>query len=151
MANKLTIKQRTFVQKLLETGNGTQAALAAYNTNSSDVAKVIASENLTKPNVREAIEHALEASGLTDTYISEILRKVTEAGIGVKATNSDSLRGLDMMLKLKGAYPSVTQKSAHLRVEMRNTLENKSYAELKKDLEELNKKTQELLSDIRPT
>lgn len=55
MAPRLTRKQRTFVQGFVEHGNGTQAALEAYDTQDPKVAAVIASENLNKPNVIEEI------------------------------------------------------------------------------------------------
>lgn len=146
----MTLKQRTFIKKYLENhGNGTKAALEAYDVSDPDVAKVIASENLTKPNVKRAIELALEAKGLTDEYISELLREATVAGLGNKASNSDSLRGIDMMLKLKDAYP--TQKTAHLRVdyqsEYKAKLEKMSIPELREKIKSLDEKTKQLLED----
>lgn len=60
MAKTLTRKQETFVEAFVETGNGTTSALAAYETDSVDVAKSIASENLTKPYLVEAIEDKLK-------------------------------------------------------------------------------------------
>ena len=56
MARVATKKQRKFAKEYVESGNGTQAALKAYDTESKDTAKSIASENLTKPNVRELID-----------------------------------------------------------------------------------------------
>ena len=54
---KLTIKQKTFSDYYIQTGNGTEAAkLAGY---SEKTAKVIAAENLTKPNIRSYIEERL--------------------------------------------------------------------------------------------
>ncbi len=149
MARRLTLKQRKFVQKFVETGNGSQAAMQAYNTTNPNVAKVIASENLTKPNIRHAIELALEAAGLTDGYVAELLRESTVAGLGLKATNADTLRGIEMMLKLKNSFPSRDQKSAHLRIEMKEQLGNQSYAELVKEVRELTEKTQRLLADLK--
>lgn len=40
----------------MATGNGTEAAIQAYDTDSRSVAKVISSQNLTKPNVVAAVE-----------------------------------------------------------------------------------------------
>ncbi len=57
---KLTKKQKKFVGTYLETGNGVQSALAAYNTTSERVAAVIASENLTKPDIRAYLESRAE-------------------------------------------------------------------------------------------
>ena len=56
---KLRPKQKVFVNEFARTGNGTQAALKAYeieSPNKIDVAKSIASENLTKPYIIEAVE-----------------------------------------------------------------------------------------------
>ena len=49
---KLTPKQKGFADDFLDTGNGTQSALKNYDTDSERVAAVIASENLTKPDIR---------------------------------------------------------------------------------------------------
>ncbi len=55
-ADNLTPKQRLFVQHYMACFNGTQAAiLAGY---SEKTARFIASENLTKPNIRTAIQEA---------------------------------------------------------------------------------------------
>ncbi len=56
--DKLTKKQRGFVKTYVETGNGTKAALTNYDIKSPDkerVAASIAAENLTKPDIQEAI------------------------------------------------------------------------------------------------
>ncbi len=58
--SKLTKKQRGFANDYIDSGNGTQAALRNYDTDNPEVAKVIASENLTKPNVRQYIESKAE-------------------------------------------------------------------------------------------
>lgn len=57
---KLTKKQKGFANDYIDTGNGLQSALKNYDTDSVDVAKSIASENLTKPNVRDYIESKAE-------------------------------------------------------------------------------------------
>jgi len=58
-APKLTRKQQRFVEEYTapgpNQGNGLQSALASYNTTMPDTAKVIASQNLTKNNVKSAI------------------------------------------------------------------------------------------------
>jgi len=60
---KLTKKQKDFAHEFISTGNGTQSALKAYDTDNPRVASVIAAENLVKPNVREYIEsHAPDAA-----------------------------------------------------------------------------------------
>jgi|CXWK01.1.fsa_nt_gi phage terminase small subunit len=56
----LTKKQEIFVKEYLDTGNGTQAALEAYDTDNPRVAAAIASENLTKPNIVAYFENVAE-------------------------------------------------------------------------------------------
>lgn len=56
---KLTRKQKKFVDTYVATGNGTKAALEAYDAKDSVVAKSIASENLTKPYIQQAVQEAL--------------------------------------------------------------------------------------------
>lgn len=70
---RLTKKQKDFVKEYIETGNGTQAALKAYNTDKPNTAKAIASENLTKPNVRAYLESKAERA-------SEIVFDIAENG-----------------------------------------------------------------------
>jgi phage terminase small subunit len=79
MARVATKKQRGFAKDYIESGNGTQAALKNYDTTSKDVAKSIASENLTKPNVRAlidgyAIEATMEIQSLGKTAKNEAVR-----------------------------------------------------------------------------
>lgn len=53
--HKLTPKQRVFVQEYVKTGNATQAAVIAYDTD-RHTASVMGCENLGKPSVREGVE-----------------------------------------------------------------------------------------------
>lgn len=75
---KLTKKQRVFVANYAETENGTKSALAAYDTKDPIVAKSIATENLTKPPIINAIEdkrkslrQALIDKGIDEDKIAE--------------------------------------------------------------------------------
>ena len=150
MSKRLTIKQRQFVKKYVEqNGNGTKAAMVVYNTSKPQVAQSIASENLSKPMVRKAIELALERAGLTDDSVSELLREATVAGLGEKATNSDSLRGIDMLLRLKDAYP--TQKTAHLRVDVTENYNKMTIKELKEELKRIQGENKKLLKRSEPS
>lgn len=63
--DELTKKQKGFVKDYIDTGNGTQSALNNYDTNDYNTAAVIASQNLNKLKVREAIEsHAPAAQSM---------------------------------------------------------------------------------------
>lgn len=55
MATKLTKKEKKFVATYAETGNGTQAALKVYDTTDINTAASIASENLRKPKILDAL------------------------------------------------------------------------------------------------
>lgn len=69
-ARKLSHKQKTFVKEYTKTLNGTQSALKAYDTSDPNVAGAIASENLTKPKIKEEINRLLAGNGIS---IEEIL------------------------------------------------------------------------------
>lgn len=73
---KLTRKQRAFITEYIKNGqNGVQAVLRAYDT-SYDTARAIASENLAKPNIKEAIEMALAKSEVTPEFAIGNIKKV---------------------------------------------------------------------------
>ncbi len=56
MSRKLTLKQKKFADKYLETGNGALSVRESYAPTTDLTARSIASENLTKPNVIEYLE-----------------------------------------------------------------------------------------------
>jgi len=110
----LTVKQRRFVRHYVETGNGTQAALVAYDTADPNTARAIAAENLAKPSIQEAVDALLDASGLSDERLAAIhayylsLHRSDdpqEKALGLKA--------LDMAYKLKGAYAPERHEHSH--------------------------------------
>ena len=112
----LTVKQKKFVKAYVaKDGNGQEAVKAVYDVNSDTTARSIASENLTKPNVKFAIEQALEKHGITlDAAIKPIkdglgAEKVSISGQGNQAfaevtpDHSIRLKASSMALKLMGA------------------------------------------------
>ena len=61
----LTVKQANFTREYLETGNATEAADRAYKPKKRATARVIGSENLTKPNIRAYLdERAKDAASV---------------------------------------------------------------------------------------
>jgi phage terminase small subunit len=89
----LTFKQKKFADKYLETGNGTQSALATYDTN-SEVARRIATENLSKPVVEDYIVSKLTHKDLTPQLI---LNKLLES---VESLNpAEKLKSLELLGK----------------------------------------------------
>src|SRR5262245_46301323 len=104
-ATALTIKQRRFVKHYLETGNGTEAAMVAYDVADRNTARSIGTENLRKPAVQDAVAELLDAGGLRDEKLLAIhahyLGLCTSDNPRLKAIG---LKALDMAYRLKGAY-----------------------------------------------
>jgi Terminase small subunit len=110
----LTIKQKKFVKAYVaNSGNGTRAALAAYNTVDKNTAHQIASETLQKPTVKKAIEKALEKHHITlDAAVKPIADglvatrasfNTSEEGSKEVADHPTRLKASGMALKLLGA------------------------------------------------
>lgn len=140
----MTLKQRLFVKKYIENnGNGTQSVLETYSTVDPNVAGAISSENLRKPSIQREIRQALETKGLTPESISGYLKKAIVSGLGQRATNSDSLRGIDIYARLTGGYePVVIQQTYKMKLEKMNS------KELKIELEKTQRLSSELLKDL---
>jgi phage terminase small subunit len=68
MARTLTKKQKGFVKDYIETGVGITAVKNNYDVSDDNTAYVMASENLSKPKIREAIDrHAKDAVAMIYT------------------------------------------------------------------------------------
>lgn len=81
----LTLKQRSFVHNYTDKnnpvtfGNGTQSVLNSYNVSSSEVAKVVASQNLTKTNVSQAIERKTRSKEQIENSLVKISERIEQA------------------------------------------------------------------------
>ena len=102
MKNRLTVKQKMFVNEYLKTKNGTAAAMRVYDVKNKNTAKVIASQNLTKTNIMESIEKSLQAQGYSPQDSVRRLVSTAEEGTGKKATAGDQIRADELLLKLSG-------------------------------------------------
>lgn len=128
--DKLTKKQQGFVKDYIATGNGTQSALNNYDIESDKpekVASVIATENLAKPSIQNAIKSIAES--IPDELIiekhlallnkQEVLIKTIDGETKVIPTGEIDVQavkaGLDMTYKLRGLY--APDKSINLNVE----------------------------------
>lgn len=77
MEKKLTRKQNIFIKEYIKTGNGTQSAIKAGY--SEKTAKIIASENLTKPYIKQKIERTMsEVANQIGMTAEKILLKLNE-------------------------------------------------------------------------
>lgn len=113
MAGDLTPKQERFVQEYLKDLNATQAAIRAGY--SAKTAAVIGSENLTKPNIAEAIaaqQKALaEANGVT---VDKIVKELAKLGFANMADYMKATAGGDPYLD----FSSLTRDQAAALVEV---------------------------------
>lgn len=97
---KLTPKQKAFVREYKKNGgNGTQAAIkAGYSENTADV---IATENLRKPSIREALEK--EEKKLQEKYeytIDDMVRELDD--VKLKADAEQNRQAQIKAIELKG-------------------------------------------------
>lgn len=79
----MTKKQEIFVKEYLDTGNGTQSALKAYNTEDENTAAVIAWENLRKPKIQEAIQ---DSASIAQSIILELAQTATNETVKLNAS-----------------------------------------------------------------
>jgi phage terminase small subunit len=93
----LTTKQAKFLKEYIKTGNGTQSAIKAGY--SEKTAKIIASQNLTKLNIKTEIEKHMskeaEKMGINAEYVLGILKKHAEDEVDKRA----SLKGAELLGK----------------------------------------------------
>ncbi len=73
---ELTFKEQKLVQGVAMGKSQRQAALEAYDVKNPETASAVASEALSKPNVRQALNDALERHGIT---IDKIIKPVADA------------------------------------------------------------------------
>lgn len=79
----LTLKERSFLKRYLETGNGTQSAMEIYDTHSYSSAGAIASQILKK--LKNPTRLFLESQGLS---IGSLTKKLKEGLDATRTTNA---------------------------------------------------------------
>lgn len=96
MNSSLSPKEALFVKNLSK-GHSTKdaALLAGYSESSISSYPYILKRKL-------KIIKALENKGLSDEYLAKSLKKNIDSGMGVKATADTSLRGIEIVSRLKG-------------------------------------------------
>lgn len=117
----LSVKQRKFVKAYVENnGNGTKAALEAYDTNSEDVARSMAAENLAKPTIRVAVEKALEKADIT---IEKAVQPIADGLQATKTipTTDGFVEGIDHGIRLKASGMALKLLGADQKEEKGNT------------------------------
>lgn len=113
---KLTNKQQAFIDEYLIDLNATQAAIRAGY--SKDTAKQMGSENLSKPDIQDAIAERMnerrEANAVTRESISKeidtlIATAKTNAQIGYTAALTPWVKALETKAKLYGLFDEATR------------------------------------------
>lgn len=105
MRQTLTLKQQKFVVETMKDLNPTRAAMVAYNLGGKGgednygTARAIASENLTKPLIKQAFKKLLEQ--LDD---GKYLNRLDE--IAMSADSRASLQAIDQIMTLKDRKPA---------------------------------------------
>lgn len=80
MKHGLSIPQRKFIKKLVETnGNATVAAMSAYPNMKYESAAVEGNRMLKKPKVIMTIQNILDRKGLSEGKLAEKLKKLTQS------------------------------------------------------------------------
>lgn len=109
---KLTLKQQLFVEEFIKSKNATSAVLKVYNVKNKNVAAVIGSENLRKPNIKQYVSELLARQGYDAKRHSELILN------GARATKKDCSSGeitpdwqarykfIDMLNKISDIYPN---------------------------------------------
>lgn len=102
---KLTVKQKAFCDYYIETGNATEAAIRAGY--SEKTAKVIGSENLTKPYIRAYIDERLKS--IEDKriakgeevlqYLTKVMRGEEKDQFGLDASLQDRTKAAELLGK----------------------------------------------------
>lgn len=146
---KATFKQKRFAQEYVRNnGNGTKAALEVYDTKDPATGNAIAVENLQKPLVKREIDKCLEKSGLNDSYISDKLKDSIEFGMGKKASQDTSLRGLDMLIRLRGLYPEKRTRVENYSLSLKKNLLSKNVIEIEEEVKKGFKQITQLARDL---
>lgn len=91
MSRTLTKKQKGFVADYVKTGNGSLAAKNNYDVVDDLTARVIASENLTKPNIITAIQDAFTDEDLEKAHRELLNQKRTEYFTFPKTMQDDEI------------------------------------------------------------
>lgn len=145
--NKLTRKQIVFVRELADGKSGTQAAMVAYDVGNAKTASVIASQNLNKLSIREALEEALRSNGLSLSVITSNLGNLANSKPD-KISGDTVLKANVELLKLQGAYPD--KKSFQMRMSVKTNIASMTIEEVERELKEVDANLAELMDDTHP-
>lgn len=92
MSKGLTSKNKKFIKALASGNNITKSTeMAGYSGS-------YGSQLLRK----DKIIKAMEEYGISDKYIVKTIKRGIDSGLGIKASNSDAMRGVELLARIKG-------------------------------------------------
>lgn len=150
LPNGLTPKQQkletVLLKQIKETGetNITQAGLQAYDSKSPKAAYEIAKEALDNTGIKDRIDKAMVAAGLTPSSIMDNLKDLATREVD-KVSADVKLKTNVELLKLLGAYPGT--KHARLNINMKGTIKDMNHKEVKDELKVIDSELNNILDD----
>lgn len=146
---KATVKQKKFAKKYVENGgNGAKAARETYNVKPGN-AKIIALQNLKKPNVQSEIALLLDNAGLSLDTLNKKSVEIINNGINKgKPTVASSVSMIQWLYKLHNALPANKTQSTRLNLNMTVPLDV-DFNDAKKLLAEASNASNLLLSSLK--
>jgi len=135
---KLTLKQKAFVERTIETLNPTQAIREVYQLGSrggrqESTAGAMAVENLNKPSIRQEILKRMEEKGLTGNTIATIHKRNIKQSKNYAASNT----ALDMLYQLQEAYPIQKTLNANINIDLSPEQLKSKRQELEEELDRI--------------
>jgi phage terminase small subunit len=116
MKDKLTKKQRAFVEEYKTNGgNGTQAAIKAGY--SEKTAYSIGSENLSKPEIREALaEHERQMQEKYEYTVDDMVKELNEELVSAKSVGnvSAALKAIELKGKAFGLFVDKVEQNTNI-------------------------------------
>jgi len=96
---RLTLKQGRFLKYYFESGNGTKAAMKAYDTDDPNCASVIASRNLKK--LKNVVVAMMELKGISLGSIVTVVNEATKAKKVITSPTGPDYKVPDHKTRLK--------------------------------------------------
>ena len=144
-STKLTIKQDLFTKKYVEhKGNGTQAALEVYDTDSPRVAQNIASENLSNPIIQNRIDQILNKQNLSLDKNMANIGNLANSEVEKPSANAVLKANIEL-LKLRGAYGR--QINTNVSLTLKGKIKDLDYQDLKKELTVVDEELKTIMGD----
>lgn len=147
----ITIKERKFVKKLIETGNQTKAFELVYNTHSKrrESIRTMAKDVMKRPIVKEYLNEQLNRAGLSLENLNDKLYNAInhnlDNGKPSQAVGGDLLK---FSYKLHDAIPSNKTLSAKLSIKAEGAQVTDLNA-LQQQLQDLAKSNEAILNELK--